>query len=245
MIELEFLEYPVTTACNIRCSLCDHAAGIIPPFMVPYDTILDDFKAMVGTIHVDMFKITGGEALLHPEILNIIRCLKVSGICRKVTLLTNGILLSKMDEEIWKYIDTLIVSVYPGIAPSMSTPKIIAKCLFEKVNPQIKIVEQHFRRLKTDKNSPEDTIRIFNDCKIRSAWHCHAVCQGLFYPCSVSQIIPSFLTASGIKDIPRSDAVPIFEPREIKELLSRRTPFEACAYCSGTSGNLEYHAQRK
>jgi hypothetical protein len=151
-----------------------------------------------------------------------------------------------MDENIWKYIDVLAVSVYPGVTISMSTPLIIAKCLIEKVNPQIKIIAQHYDRLFSVPNTPEKTDRVFNTCKIRSAWGCHAVCQGLFYLCSVSQIIPSYLAASGIKDhLPRTEAVPLFEVGEIKELLSRRIPLEVCAYCSGTSGTLEYHRQRK
>jgi hypothetical protein len=245
MLELEFLEYPITTACNLNCSLCDHAAGIIPPAMVPAETVFSDLSAMVDIIHVDTFKITGGEALLHPDIFNILYFLKKSGLCRKVDLLTNGIELSNMDDRIWKYIDILTVSIYPGVTPSLSTPMIIAKCLAEKVYPEIKIISQHFKRLHCTPDLPERTERVFNTCKIRSAWGCHAVCQGLFYLCSVSQIIPGFLAVSGVKDIPRTDAVPLFEVEEIKELLFRCTPLEVCAYCSGTSGALEYHQQRK
>jgi hypothetical protein len=59
-------------------------------------------RLMARHLDVDVFKIMGGEPLLHPEITRILEVLKTTGISRTIRLFTNGLLLHRMDDAFWR-----------------------------------------------------------------------------------------------------------------------------------------------
>lgn len=84
--------FEVTSRCNLACPICLNSSG------GGRDCTLEEFRTMLDAIlaaekQVDVMNISGGEPLMHPEILALIdEALRRPGIIR-VSISTNGLLL--------------------------------------------------------------------------------------------------------------------------------------------------------
>lgn len=102
--------------CNLKCKFCPH-------FLSPEDLIknwLSDetIKALItqcnefGTIEV--IRLIGtGEPLLHPNILGIVKKIRLSGVCKRLEMTTNGILLNRLADikQLTSYLDRIVISI--------------------------------------------------------------------------------------------------------------------------------------
>lgn len=94
---INYVRISITEHCNFRCVYCSPAEGT--PYFdredhlkpAEYDRLLQIF-ASLGVQHV---RLTGGEPLIHPGLLDRVRCAKSAGI-PKVSLSTNGYLLDRL-----------------------------------------------------------------------------------------------------------------------------------------------------
>ncbi len=102
LIKTSLIDYPgevaavlFTRGCNLRCPYCHNpelVEGDEPAGMIPFRKIMDFLASrrnVLGGVCV-----TGGEPLLHPEIPDVIRELRRSGL--KVKLDTNGTLPDRL-----------------------------------------------------------------------------------------------------------------------------------------------------
>lgn len=112
---IDYLRVSITDRCNLHCRYC------LPPGLetaekdreryLTKEEILRVCRA-AETIGIHKFKITGGEPLVRPEALEIIRELKALPGTEAVTLTTNGLLLKKALPEFQKLsIDGINVSL--------------------------------------------------------------------------------------------------------------------------------------
>ena len=76
--------------CNLACTYCNEFDDHLAP--VPTDTMLEriDHLTRLGTANIE---ISGGEPLLHPDLDDIIRCIRHNGAL--AGLITNGYLLNE------------------------------------------------------------------------------------------------------------------------------------------------------
>ena len=86
----------VTNACNLACPVCYSDAGNTGDRKLP----LADFKRYIERLvaqkgGLDSVQLTGGEALLHPELFEMIAFLHAQPGVKKVYLPTNGLLLKE------------------------------------------------------------------------------------------------------------------------------------------------------
>ncbi|MEI9985251.1 MAG: radical SAM protein [Aliidongia sp.] len=94
--------------CNCRCVMCDiwkanHNGTSFDP--VALDSLVDDF----ARLRVGRVVLSGGEALLHPNLWRLCRALKALPL--RITLLSSGLLLARHAEGITQYCDDVIVSL--------------------------------------------------------------------------------------------------------------------------------------
>ncbi|MCB1042805.1 MAG: radical SAM protein [Acidobacteria bacterium] len=93
--------------CNCKCRMCDiwqkKATQIMPLSQI--NQLLTD----ASNLKTNHLVLTGGEALLHPEIDEILKLAK--GLGMKVTLLTSGLLIRKKADLISHYVNELVVSL--------------------------------------------------------------------------------------------------------------------------------------
>ena len=96
------------SGCNCRCVMCDiWKANKNKRILSEQEirTLLPNLKRL----RVKEIVLSGGEALMHPNLWSLIRILKETG-C-EITLLSTGLLLDKYADEIVEHCDSVIVSL--------------------------------------------------------------------------------------------------------------------------------------
>lgn len=103
--------YYVTTQCNLNCIYCEdfgrrRNAEALPPLP------LDDALRLLRVVRsgTDRLILTGGEPLLHPDILPLVTRARREMGFRHLTLMTNGLLLPQQ-EALLPAVDRLVVSM--------------------------------------------------------------------------------------------------------------------------------------
>lgn len=96
------------SACNCRCIMCDiwkNNARKTSWTSEQFERLLASLINL-KTRHVVL---SGGEALLHPNVFEFSR--KMKQVKMQITLLTTGLLLERFSDEIVRYVDDVIVSL--------------------------------------------------------------------------------------------------------------------------------------
>ena len=99
--------------CNLSCRSCSHSAPISSKQIYDSEILERDLKSISKYLHCDYVRLLGGEPLLHPNLLDILKIIKKSEISEKTCLVTNGLLLSKLTDEMLQFIDKIEISLYP------------------------------------------------------------------------------------------------------------------------------------
>jgi MoaA/NifB/PqqE/SkfB family radical SAM enzyme len=96
------------SSCNCRCVMCDIWKGNSNQQQLTEDDICDllDSFGRLGTRWVVM---SGGEALMNPNLFHLCQLLKERGL--KVTILSTGLLLKKYAQQVVEGVDEVIVSL--------------------------------------------------------------------------------------------------------------------------------------
>jgi len=95
--EIDYLRISVTDRCNLRCLYCNpgvHASGFAESRMLTAEEIVRVAR-LACEFGVRKIRLTGGEPLLRPELLPVVRSIKALGV-RDLSLTTNGILLEEL-----------------------------------------------------------------------------------------------------------------------------------------------------
>jgi cyclic pyranopterin phosphate synthase len=101
---ITYLRISVTDRCNLQCSYCipkDGVQLIAKDKLISVSEIVEVTKEAVG-IGISKIRLTGGEPLVHPEILSIIREIKAIKGITELSLTTNGVLLKSLAEKLKK-----------------------------------------------------------------------------------------------------------------------------------------------
>jgi molybdenum cofactor biosynthesis enzyme MoaA len=88
--------YYVTMQCNLNCAYCEDF-GSRRNHQVTQNPSVEDAKKILRVIRSGFSRlwITGGEPLMHPQILELLSYAKNELKFREISLITNGTLLSK------------------------------------------------------------------------------------------------------------------------------------------------------
>ena len=111
---IEYVRISITDLCNLRCRYCMPEAGVKKlrhGDVLTYEEILRVVRAL-AQLGIRKVRLTGGEPLLRPGIVDFVRRIKgVQGI-EHVAMTTNGVLLSSMAEQLKEAgLDSVNVSV--------------------------------------------------------------------------------------------------------------------------------------
>ena len=250
---VEAFELHVTEHCNLRCAHCCNTSPYLSKKTLAPAAIASTLSTMSKVLHADVFKIMGGEPLLHPEITEVLRVVKASGVGDVVRLFTNGLLLSKMDDAFWRELDHVTVSSYTS-AP---------------VKPeQIALIEEKARAFDVVLNiKPVDAFsQVMHDARrhdaaaIQQTWEhcwlrhrCLVARDGRFFMCTRSAYLTDLhdrVTLTEPFDDPArrrdEDSVAVDDPDladKVLALLNRTVPLHACQFCLGGDGPREKHTQ--
>lgn len=101
---INYLRLSVTDRCNLRCKYCMPEEGIDKvrhEDILTYEEITEVVQVM-SQMGVDKIRITGGEPLVRPGIVDLVRQLTKLDSVNEVTMTTNGILLADNAEALKK-----------------------------------------------------------------------------------------------------------------------------------------------
>ena len=236
------LEVNLTAHCNLSCYGCDHASPVNPEEYLSVDELAKDLAALAAVYHVFEFRLTGGEPLLHPDLLTIIDTIRQSGVAEKIMLVTNGVLLHNAPPGLWERIDKIWVSVYPGVKRKVSHEDIRALAARHGVLAWCKPTDEFSMKLLHAENRDREIVQaIYSTCLLRSS--CHTIHQGRYFKCSPSPFIPDWVRRLGAEppDFSR-DGIPVRDNpalrQQLADYLRDETPLTACGYCLGCAGKV-------
>lgn len=92
---ITYLRISITDRCNLRCSYCMPAEGVIFKHhneIITFEEIVAVVKVAV-TLGITKFRLTGGEPLVRSNVIDLVRMIKAIDGVLELTLTTNGILL--------------------------------------------------------------------------------------------------------------------------------------------------------
>lgn len=252
-IQVEAFELHVVEHCNLRCAHCCNMSPYLAERTQSVAEIAAMCETMAAQLEVDVFKIMGGEPLLHPEITEVVRAIKRSGISDTIRLFTNGLRLHAMDDAFWGELDELTISNYASapVKPAMLV-EIKAKARRFGVVLNVKPVGEFSEVMRGDREPDDAGVqRTYEACWLRH--RCLVVRGGKFYMCTRAAYAEEYHRdlAHGAYPDDREraladDGVTLARPdlgAALLAYLNRAEPLASCRFCHGGAGPVNPHAQ--
>ncbi len=252
-VRVEAFELHVVEHCNLRCTACCNMS----PYLAEHTLSVAEIAAMCATmaaqLDVDVFKIMGGEPLLHPQIAEVLRAVRQSGISQTVRLFTNGLLLHTMSDDFWAALDELTISNYTSapVKPALLDAARAKARAFDVVL-NIKPVAAFSEVMRGEReDDPAQLQRTYEGCWLRH--RCMVVRRGKFYMCTRAAYADEFhrdlLHGAHADDHAAAlagDGVALTTPElgaALLAYLNRSEPLVSCRFCHGGAGPLAEHSQ--
>jgi len=233
---LDYVEVRITDHCNLNCRSCAQLSPLAEPVYIETVVFTNDFQRLHAITGGDIktIRLMGGEPLLHPRLVELMRIVRDIFGGSRIVLVTNGILLSKQDDDFWntcrdKNIEILI-SHYPVKIDYESlltvSKKHKVKLRYATKKPQVMC------KWTFDVYGKQDAKKNFYKCYFGN--NCIQIDNGRLYNCSLIPCVKYFNNRFG-KDmrVAPEDFIDIYKEGEIKrilEFLARPVPF--CRYCN-------------
>lgn len=232
--------------CNLNCKCCNHFSPLAKEKYADFQTFEKDIHRLSYLFNGESGRIIllGGEPLLNVEITKFMTCVRNAFINSEVNIITNGLLLPKMDEgffeccidnniEIWitKY---PINDVYEKIEQICESKGIVWKYFN---NAQVQKESVHFT---LDLDGKQNCEVSFANCGEGN--NCIALKEGKLYSCPIPAHIEHFNRYFGynlsVEDI---DGIDIYKAKTGEEILKHLSnPMLFCRFCD-VSGRTYNH----
>lgn len=234
-----FFDVQVTEHCNLNCKGC---ASLCPIAEEEYLDILDYEKDMIqlsklsnGEVH--HINVLGGEPLLHPQINDFLELTRKYFPIGIIHLVTNGILLRKMDDAFWETCKkndiTIAVSKYPiNVDYDEIEKKVKEDGIRYRVFNQVPKNAGGWLHTTLDLEGWRNESHSFMHCW--QANNCSVLSHGKIYPCPVVANIRHFNKKYNL-DIPVSqrDYVNIYEVESLDDIMKFYChPIPFCRFCN-------------
>jgi MoaA/NifB/PqqE/SkfB family radical SAM enzyme len=138
--------YYVTQQCNLNCAYCEDFGSRRNHLVTPAPS-LEDAKRILKVIRtgVDRLWLTGGEPLMHPQLLDLLTYARRDLDFREISLITNGTLLSQ-NRQLLPFLNNLIISldsVDPQALGMVSVPDAYAETVIANVRETASLQREH------------------------------------------------------------------------------------------------------
>ncbi len=94
------LRISITNRCNVKCFYCHHD-GIVPEAYEMTSQEIERIVIVAKEIGIEKIRLSGGEPLIREDIVDIVSKISSVGF-RDISLTTNGVLLEKYADELYK-----------------------------------------------------------------------------------------------------------------------------------------------
>lgn len=231
---MPLIDVMVGNACELRCVACTNGIGLLPMSIFPPDQVKRDIAAAAGVLHADVAVLLGGEPLMHPHLVYLMKITRESGIADRVRVLTNGIKLHKQPDAFWAELQDLRVSVYPGKTPPENVE--LARTKQADLGFELSfydVATDPFRGVHTrEARSDQSAQQTWDGCWYRS--NTRKLEQGYFWRCCTSPHLSK--TVLGLDASVDGLALDGITEDALAEFLGRGVFMESCRRCYGNTG---------
>jgi len=235
---LPYFETNVVDHCNLKCNGCTHFSNISEPKFADA-TILHMHLSRLNDIFgkIIRFRILGGEPLLHPDIINILKISRKALPYSQIELVTNGLLLDKMPEEffqtLYKNKISVEISNYP---PTQNKIKQLKEMLSSfKIKYSVTPMIMNFTANLNPKGT-SDQEKTFKNCRHR---RCTILRNDNIYICPICAYIDSYNNYFN-KNIPLPKGINIYSNSAKQILKHLRKSEETCRYCTNVANYVNW-----
>ena len=228
---LDYLEFHLADHCNLNCAGCFHYAPFAERRLADLEDVRRDFSRLsVLFKNIRHIRIMGGEPLLHPNVIEAAKIVRVAFPNSKIRIVTNGILLPKF--EGLGALAKLNVGVdwtkYPPVAGlEMDIRRI---CCDAGVDLRITDNGAFIARLNTD--GSEGILKAFIWCRERM--YCPLLDVGRVYPCAPARFAQTYNRVAGT-NIHREEGLDIHISSAKDIMLYLMRPSFSCRYCAASA----------
>ena len=229
---METLETNVVDYCNLNCKGCSHFSNISEQgAQIPYEIFERDIKFLSDKIYIKQFNLLGGEVFLNTRIIDYIECLRQYMPKSYIVVITNGLLIPKLDKSILMGLEANHVEIQ--ITEYFPTTKI--KNQIEETLNQYHIRYQLRDSVVTfgkniDLTGGNDPQKSQTSCRQHT---CQFLRDGKIYKCPFSALGNYFFDYYNIP-LHFEEGIDIYCKDINWERLSnnlRKMPIELCRYC--------------
>lgn len=234
MITRQKLLFLTVRHCQLSCKGCGAQSEHAKPQFSDLDQFRKDIETLSKFMKFDILLLSGGEPLLHKQILDFIKTVRQFSICSDLRIQTNGGLLYKQPDEFWELIDSIDLSLYPnsGIDNDKVLKEVIEKC--NKFNVKLlcdykeNFIQVYYQGKQRDKSTIQ---KIYDECGLRPD---HAILDsGKLYKC----VGPLVLNTT-------DDGVELVESK-VDAYFKSNKPLNSCDGCLALTGEVFPHEQVK
>ena len=241
--------------CNLNCAGCNHFSPLAKNELVDVQEFKRDIERMGILFKHDCKRIflLGGEPLLHPEIINLMKIARDNFPNTDIYIYTNGILLPAQSENFWRGCHdnniNLMISRYPI---KLDTEKIKNMAerfkikIFWSSAPDGALNDSSFIVSPIDLNGNGNIKKSFANCYESNS--CITLSHGKLYTCVFAAHVHHFNEKFGLNIlITKDDYINIYKETDGNEILKKlNNPIPACKYCSGgrfskSSRKIKWH----
>ncbi len=249
---LNYLEMNVVDQCNLNCKGCAHFSNICDNNWVSIDKFKRDLILVNEKFDLYYFRLLGGEPLLHPKLAELIRISHEVLKETKIVIVTNGLLISKLDEKTLQTIadnNVLIsISLYEPTNAVLDEISFILKkynikfIINDDFFSQNNVIDKFQTRLSTERVNDGEFVskncigrfcRFLRDGKISKC----------YYPLLIDILNKKYKTNYAVTDDDFIDIASVENGWQLIEKLNKKIPF--CDYCSSEVYEFNWEAHHK
>jgi len=105
MNQVDYLRISLIDRCNFRCHYCMPEGAeldyILKQQLLTFEELLTLIREVFIPVGFSRFRLTGGEPLLHPRVVDLVRAIASLPQTQDLSMTTNGFLLSEMAQDLY------------------------------------------------------------------------------------------------------------------------------------------------
>lgn len=225
------VSYHIAWRCNLRCKACFHWSNLYRgKTLCDIERFKRDVTRMNELFEMKCLSILGGEPLLNPQAGEFAAAARSILPKAKIRIVTNGLLIPKMPESLFRTMRENDVSFYITSYPPTRTVKDEIVRILEENGIDYFFTPPQDTFYTYFSQQEHDPAKSFQKCYF---WECWSVWDGKLSACGLPiyyQQTEEWLPFK--REVAPEDLIDIYEAKdgyEVLEKLSRETPF--CKYC--------------
>ncbi len=231
---LSQVEFHIVDHCNLNCAHCNHFTPLASENFCKIDDIISDFKKLKKIFdNIGKIFIVGGEPLLHPELIKILKPLRSIYPKSEIIIITNGILLDKQNEDFFKALKE------HNIALSMThyPIKVDYEGWIKKLDEMgikayyFSLDRNKMRKQNLDINGKSNKDKAFSMCHEKN---CHFVRDGKLYICTPVPNICFLNKYFSVNfEVKKTDYIDLNKTKSASKINAIfKKPINFCKYCT-------------